>query len=286
MKKFIIILVALLLLTACSSNSNINNLNNDKKGKYQSLTIKANITNKNVAEQSYSIYLLTPGAKEIEAGKATQGGFYGPFETNDAGEITIDMENDSSIGRFIEGIGSYPPLESKKKNCLQVIITTREDIYLRNPLNKETYIEFIKNNETSTKYESYYYSTIENITIDATDKYPDGVVAISYPEATFAIKLLFNTQTNKAYTVSIYKPSDASPDGRSPFRIGRIARDFNYWETPFYKDDKMEAWGGIIVVEDFETGKEVSYEGYPKKVTFNKAGKCEQGDIIEIKILN
>jgi hypothetical protein len=67
-------------------------------------------------------------------------------------------------------------------------------------------------------------------------------------------------------------------------RIGRMARAFQYWDTPFFKDDNLKTWNGYIVVRNIDTNAEIEYEGYPKKVEFDDNGKCLEADIIEIKM--
>gem|GEM_PF-1878571 len=281
MKKVFLCLVAVLLLVGCSPGGNQTATGGDGAGEaeqsvYKTLTIQTNLTNPEAKDDYYLVYLLTPGQKATEAGEATQGGYYGPFPTDAEGKVVIELEYNLDIARLIEDEAST------KKKHLQLIVATQEDIYLRNPLNQETYIEFAEPSDDSDGYD--YYSTVESLTVDITDKYPDGVLSLTFPDATFVIKLVFDEAPVEAYEVNIYKPSDTAPDGIGSYRIGRICREFQYWDTPFFKDDCLEEWSGTIVVNACDTNERILYEGYPLRVTFGANGKCEQGDIVTVKM--
>ena len=68
------------------------------------------------------------------------------------------------------------------------------------------------------------------------------------------------------------------------YRIGRLDREFQYWDTPFFSSDSLKDWSGYIVVTDYDTNARVNYEGYPKFVEFDENGKCVEGDVIRILV--
>lgn len=56
------------------------------------------------------------------------------------------------------------------------VVTKKEDIYIRNPLNQKTIVEFVKNNSEEDYPDPEYYSKVKEIEVPFTDKYPDGVL--------------------------------------------------------------------------------------------------------------
>ncbi len=279
LKKIILFMFILVLVVGCGSKDTASDSKKGEKGEYTSFTIKTNLTNKDYQPHSYDMYLLTPGLLPTEVGQAMNDSKYGPIEVDENGEVKIELSWNNSLIPYIENP------QNTKKNHLQLVIATKEDIYLRNPLNKPTYIEFVKNKNAEPYDEFEYYAAYEKIEVDITDKYPDGVLSLTFQDATFVIRLEFEEgfEPASSYVVAIYKP-DTNGSDIGMYNLGRIARKFQYWDTPFYKTDNLKAWGGTIVVKDYSTDSIINYEGYPKKVTFNEEGKCEQGDIVRIKI--
>lgn len=242
---------------------------------YTTLTIQTHLTNPEDKDDAYLVFLIQPGSLPTEPGAAKQG--CTPFETDENGAVTIDLRYNENLAYQIE---------KSQDNSLQLVVTTQEDIYLRNPLNEETLIHFIPNDDEITSWELPYYADKEQIDVDITDKYPDGVLSLTFPDATFVIKLTFEDGyvPSDAYVVTVKKPSDTASDGIGMEGMGRICRPFQYWDTPFFVDDMMQHWSGLIVVTDFETDERVYYEGFPMQVTFDSEGRCEQGDIVTIKL--
>jgi hypothetical protein len=177
-------------------------------------------------------------------------------------------------------------IENAADNKLEVIVCTTEDIYLRNPLNEGVEVRFVENDDAESSSFVPYLSSVENVTVDFTDKYPDGVLSLTFQDATFVIKLEFddNSQKGNSYEVSIFKRDNNMPNGIGIVRIGRICRAFQYYDTPFFKDDNLANWNGFIIIKRFDNNEQVEYEGYPMELTFDINGKCEQGDIIRVKL--
>ena len=244
---------------------------------YTTLTIQTNLTNPEDKDDSYLVFLIQPGTLPTEPGAAKQG--CTPLETDENGAVTIDLRYNDNLAYQIE---------KSQDNSLQLVVTTQEDIYLRNPLNEETLVQFIPNDDEDMSWELPYYAEKGQIDVDITDKYPDGVVSLTFPDATFVIKLTFEDgyTPSDAYVVTVKKPSDTASDGIGMEGWGRICRPFQYWDTPFFVDDMMQHWSGLIVVTDFDTDERVYYEGFPMQVTFDSDGHCEQGDIVTIKLID
>ena len=282
LKKTILILFLILFVGCSSDNENTTTKKENNDETYSSITIKTNLTNPESKDDYYLVYLLPIGVKETEPGKATQSGWYGPFETDENGEVVIDLENNRDIQFYLDDDD-----ETDDANKLQVIVATKEDKYLRNPLNEETFIEFILI-ENGDEWSKMYESKTDEISIDITDEYPDGVYSLTFPDATFVIKLEFEEgyEVGKSFEVSIHKYDEDSENNIGIYRLGRISRLFQYYDTPFFEEDSLKDWSGTIVVRSYDTDEIVEYEGYPKTVSFTEEGKCEQGDIVTIKLIN
>lgn len=267
------------MLVGCGSSSNGEKDPDDvKKELLSSFTIDLNVSGDVSDDEEYLVYLLRPGILESEPGKATQSGFYGPFETVSR-KVLIDTDFNWDLDWFIEDAAS-------NNEKIHIYVTTLEDIYLRNPLNDPVEVEFVENKEEETNTTVKYGVYKESVKVDVKDAFPQGILSLTFPDATFVIKLTFASPTSEsAYEVSIHRPSDTSSNGIGMVRIGRMARSFQYWDTPFFKEDILKAWNGYIVVRNIDTNAEIEYEGYPKKVEFDENGRCKESDIIEIKIL-
>lgn len=250
----------------------------ENKG-FVSLTIKTNLLNPEEKDTAYLVYLIDPGLLDKEPGDATQSGFYGPFQTDAKGEVFIDIKTAYDLHYYIESAANHK---------MAIVVCTTEDIYLRNPLNEAMELSFVANEDADTKFLYPYLSPVESITVDFTDKYPDGVLSLAYQDATFVIKLEFdkNFQKDNSYEVSIFKRDGNMPNNIGNVRIGRICRAFQYYDTPFFKADNLAQWNGFIIVKKFDNNENVNYEGYPMEVSFDVEGKCIQGDIIRVKLKN
>lgn len=176
--------------------------------------------------------------------------------------------------------------DNKKPGYLEVFVTTKEDKYIRNPLNEKIELKFFKNDTDEPYPEIPYYSTISNITVPFTDKYPDGVISLTFQDADFVIKFEFEEgfEPQNSYETFIFWNDPNQPSGIGIVNVGRINREFQYWDTPFYKKDNLASKTGTIIVKDFNTNKQINYKEYPKVVSFDKDGNCVQGDIVKITI--
>jgi hypothetical protein len=276
MKKILLLLVIIIAITGCSSKEKEEDL-----VKYEKFTIKTELTNKESQDDAYLVYLMPVGLRDEEPGAANQSGYYGPFETDDNGEVEIDMKYNNDIAWYIKSE------DNEKPRYLEVFVTTKEDVYIRNPLNKKTEIRFIDGDTEAFLPEFAYYSSIEEITIPFTDKYPDGVLSLTSQDATFVIKFEFEDgfKPTNSYETSIVWFDENATDGLGMYRSGSINRAFQYYELPFFKTDNLASKTGTIVVKHFDTGASIAYEGYPKRISFDANGKCIEGDIVTIKIL-
>jgi hypothetical protein len=272
------IFLLVFLLVGCGySNGDDKDPVDEKKELLSVFTIDLNVSGDVSQGEEYLVYLMRPGVLESEPGKATQSGFYGPFETVSR-KVVIDTDFNWDLDWFIEDAAS-------NNEKLHIYITTKEDIYLRNPLNDPVEIEFVENTDEETNTNVKYGVYKESLKVDVVDSFPDGVLSLTFPDATFVIKLTFDTPPSEsAFEVSIHRPDDRASDGISIVRTGRMARAFQYWDTPFFISDKLEAWNGYIVVRNIDTNAVIAYEGYPKKVEFDENGICLEADIIEIRM--
>ncbi len=280
LKKILTLLLLILFVNGCGSGANQKNTENVKQEeKYDKLVIKTKVTNKE-ENGGYLVYFMHVGERREEAGEANQSAF-GPFETDDNGEYILDLKFN-----FNNDIGTYLKSgEGKEKNKLEMFIVTREDIYIRNPLNKKTIVEFIPN-ETDEPYPDYsYYSKKKEIEVSITDKYPEGVLSLTFQDSIFVIKLAFDEEIpQKSYEVSIFWSDPSKPSGIGTIRVGRISRAFQYWDTPFYKSDNLASKTGTIIIKDFDTNETVEYEDYPKTVSFDKDGNPIGDKVLKIKL--
>lgn len=291
MKKKIssIILCAILILAlfaACSDDSKKDtstttpqgtNQNTDETQGSYTLTVNLNVTNPEEKDDSYLVHMLSPGKKETETGKATQSGRSKVYETDANGTVVIDIEGDWAFRDLVE----HP--ESTKPNTLEVYVTTKEDIYIRNPLNTPTSLDFIiiYDDDAGFSYDCMFTQT--ELNLDITDKYPDGVLSLSFQDAVFVLKLAFDEPpTKNTYEVSLFVPNENTSDGIGIVRVGRLCRDFFYWDTQFYANEVRGK--RAVVITDYETDQRIPYEGFPLWLDFNDDGTCVQGDIIVVNM--
>ena len=270
-KKIIILVLSLIIISGCTSNTNT-----EEKSltKYNEFTIKTKLLNKESDDGVYNVYLMPVGLRNENPGEANQSGFYGPFKTDVNGEVKIDLSYNQDLAWYIESE------ENDKPGYLEIYITTEEDKYIRNPLNKKYEIKFIKNDSEEPYPEYPYYSSKSEFEVEFTDKYPNNVLSLTFQDATFVIKFEFEDgfEPKSSYVAGLNWTGTI-------YNSGRINREFQYWDLPFFKSDNLQNRVGTIYVKDFDTNKAISYEGEPKTLTFDENGKCHQGNIITIKIL-
>ena len=283
---FLLILI-LSLLIGCGSRSKSEDIPkvDDKKSEEVSLesssklNINLNVLNKEGEDEvdPYYVYFVVPGKKQEDLGKATQSGKSKPYLTDNKGTLVIDISEDYDLQYLI----SDP--ESSREFSLELYVTSLEDIYIRNPLNQKTVIDFdVLKDEDSDFIYDYKFLT-PNLDLDIVDKYPDGVLSLTFTDAVFVVKLNFDPPSTKtAYEVSLYLPSDKSENGIGYTRIGRLAKEFQYWDSQFYANEVTGT--RAVVISDTDTNEIIEYEGYPLWLDFNDDGTCKDGDIINIKM--
>lgn len=279
-KKLMILFTLILFVYGCGSNAINKDIENEKQGEMNDkLVIKTKVNNK-TEKGGYLIYFMHVGERNEEAGEANQSAF-GPFETEENGEYTLDLKfnYNKDVGTYLES------KEGKEKNKLEMFVVTKEDIYIRNPLNKKTIVEFIPNESEEEYPDPAYYSKEKEIEVSFTDKYPEGVLSLTFQDAIFVIKLEFDGEApKKSYEVSIFWNDPSKPDGIGIIRVGRISREFQYWDTPFYKTDNLASKTGTIIIKDFDTNETIEYEGYPKIVSFDKGGNPIGDKVVKVKL--
>lgn len=282
-KKFFVILALIFIITGCGSNNDKeNDKNKNVEGnteKNDKLIIKTKVSNK-TEKGNYLIYFMHVGERNEKKGEANQSAF-GPFETDENGEYVLDLNYN-----FDHNVGSYLKSgNNKEADKLELFIVTKEDKYIRNPLNKKTIVEFIKNDSKEEYPNPEFFSKEREIEVPFIDKYPDGVISLTFQDAIFVIKLEFEGEIpKKSYEVSIFWNDPSVPSGIGIVRIGRISREFQYWDTPFFKEDKLASKTGTIIIKDFDTNETVNYDGYPKKVSFDKDGNPIGDKIVKLRI--
>lgn len=282
-KKIMIMFALIILLSGCGSNvakDNVDNKNQNgnQNEKNSALIIKTKVTNKK-EKGGYLIYFMRVGERNEKPGFPNQSAL-GPFETDENGEYVLDLNYDLK-----KDVGSYIKRgEGKDKNKLEMFIVTKEDIYIRNPLNKKTVVEFVLNEEGDGYSEPLYYSKESEIEVSFTDKYPDGVISLPYQDAEFVVKLEFDKEPAKsAYEVSIFW-HDPKTGKMSIVRAGAMCRAFDYWDTPFTNISNYASKTGTIVIKDLDTNASVDYEGNPKTVSFDKDGNPVGDRVVRVKV--
>lgn len=285
--KILFIILILCLLIGCSNNDvsveqpglSDNEVKDKGLGEvntegFQNLEINLNVLNKD-DKDTYYVYFVIPGLKQTEPGKATKGGKSLPYETDLDGKLLIDLANDHNLRDMIMHEDNINP------GSLELYVTTTEDIYIRNPLNKETIIDFEVVEDDGFVVD--YLLNCSELNIDIEDKYPDGVLSISFPDAVFVIKLHFDQPVNKdVYEVSLFVYDERVETGIGSVRTGRLSKEFYYWETQFYENEITGK--RAVVIMDTDDNTIIEYEGYPLWLDFNEDGTCQDGDIINIKM--
>lgn len=255
-------LVLALFVSGCNSNNKKNDPEEENPvALREELVIQTkSITNKEGGE--YSIYFLHVAERNEEPGAANQWAL-GPFEVDENGKCIVDLSTNFQLD-----IKTY--LENwtgGNKNKLELFIVTKEDHYIRNPLNEKTIVEFGANSSSDPYSEPPYYAKENDLEVTFYDTFPDGVLSLTFPDATFVIKLEFEIENkHKAYEVSIHWDDSSHAGEIGIIRVGRISREFQYWDTPFFKSDNLAGKSGKIVIVDFDTDERIPYLGYPKTV--------------------
>ncbi|MBN2795945.1 MAG: hypothetical protein JXR88_11105 [Clostridia bacterium] len=288
MKRIIIwvsLLCFVLLMTGCNKNVNDNlkneeqtnvttinqkttdeSVNNDSEGAsgLRSVTIHTDWLNPDDGDGPFKVYLVKPDA-EIGVEQAYQAWKYGPLDLDDQGNVLIDLETNYDL---------WDMIGSNEEHQLRIVVTSEEDIYLRNPLNEAQYLEFVTNDNEDELYLCEYFASKEIVDVPFTSGYPEGVVSLTFRDAIFVLKVVKAEGSDplKSYVVSIVDDQ---------YSIGRISRAFQYYDTPFFEGENMSA-SGRVMVKDYDTDEEIKYEGYPMSLSFDENGRCTSGDIIKL----
>lgn len=239
---------------------------------YENLTINSTLTNE-VESHAYHLYFVAKDSLTTDANTNDDIEKVGPIEPNSKGQYRVSMQLNWDLYNLIDSNG----------NELQAVIVESSDIYLLNPLNKKTIVEFVKNEDESTKDNYEYYAKDSSIDVSFTDAYPEGVYSLQYRDATFVIKLKFKQgydSKGPSYQVGIMPTHNTSLS-----TVSMTTSPSKYYDTAFYEKDGLANWKGNIIVTD-SNGEEVIYEGYPKKIEFDSNGKCKEGNIVTISIDN
>lgn len=259
--KVFFIFTLFCLITGCNQNKiNLNTKCYDK----------ININLKNNKKDDYLLFLIAPGTLPNSSEALPTIDYVGPIKGNDSFEIDLKYNWDL-----------YQLLEKTDDNKLQVVITDSEDIYMLNPLNKDTFIDFDLNTDTSKENE--YFSKVDKLSISVKDGYPKDVYSLHYKDANFVIKLDFVNGYDE--NSPIYEVGIKFDDNKINF-LGMTTRPSKYYEVPFYKEDNLANKSGTIIVTNKATNKEVIYDDYPLKVKFDKDGNCNLGNLVKVKIDN
>lgn len=240
-------------------------------GYYEKVIVKTNLTNPDERDSMYYLYLVIPNTLTTVTEDAMSVKKVGPYKSDENGQFEIDLKHNFDIGSLIAKLDD-------DSTTLQVVVTSVEDIYMLNPLNDEdTYIEFVKNEDGETLYEYEYYSKVSNLDIDITDSYPNGVYSLHFRSADLIIKLVFPD----GYKVNSpsYQINLVNEDGRT---LGGNTRPSQYYEYPYYTENDIKNWNATISVKNLSTNEEIIYDDYPKVVTFDSNGNCNEGHIIYI----
>ena len=267
MKKFILLLL-ILFLVGCSKGSTLEEENIVEEGAFEKIFIDIDLENEQTDE--YYVFLVKPGTLGKD-GKATRiTDFYGPVEVEDF-KAELDLIFNDKVTYLLD------ELDEKK---LQLVITTKEDFLIRNPLNEETFVYFEKKDEISG-----YFSTKEKFDVSIIDKYPDGVLSLPWPEADFVVKLKFKDgiTPRHSYGVRIREFSDRTPSGLGLLIKGSpLSNESNYYNAVFYSE-YLKGFAGVLEIEG-QQPKTVDYEGNPLTLRFDEFGKHIGDDVIEITI--
>ena len=268
MKKLLIVLI-MLLLTGCFAKEKAEEKKEEKAemGSYETISVDVNLLNEQTDE--YYLFLVKPGTIGQDGVATSISDFVGPFEIE---EFKVELElSKSNIRKLLDGAAELK---------LQLVITTREDHLIRNPLNEEMFISF-----EADEFMLNYLSTQENFKIDIVDKYPDGVLSLPFPDADFVIKLKFKDgiTPRHSYNVGIREVMASSPTGLGVLRMGApLSNKGNYYNAVFYSQN-MKNYVGVLEIEG-EVLQKVSYEGSPLRIEFDENGKPKGNSVIEVII--
>lgn len=242
---------------------------------YDNITINTSLTNEESKDDKYYLFLVIPNTLTDNAESNKNIDYIGPIESDSSLKFNIDLKYNWDL---------FSLLKKTTDNKLQLVVTTTEDIYMLNPLNKDETITFYVNQDNDTKNDYEYYSKIDSKDISITDRFEDNTYSLHFKDAKFVIKLKFLNgydENSPTYEVGI---TNSSTDGLS-YVSSNTGPNF-YYEVPFYEKDNLNNWKGTIKVINLNTNEEVIYQDYPKTISFNNDGVCNEGNIVDIIISN
>lgn len=268
MKKFFIILIAtVFLLSGCTK------ANTSATTMYSDITVSTTITNEESKDEKYYLFLVIPGTLTDSAESNKNIDFIGPIESDSYLKFNIDLKYNWDL---------FSLLKKTSDNKLELIVTTIEDIYMLNPLNETETLTFYVNKDENTKNDYEYYLKTDIMDISITDRFKDGVYSLHFKDAKFVIKLKFPNgynQNSPSYEVGI---TNNGNDGLN-YVSSNTSPSF-YYEVPFYEKDNLNNWKGTVKVINTTTNEEVIYQDYPKNISFDENGNCNEGNILDIII--
>ncbi len=241
----------------------------NKNGLYEKIYVDVDLQNDQSDE--YYLFFVKPGTVGTNGDATSLANFFGP----------IEIENFKTEVEFMYNTGVNNLLDELDEKKLQLVITTREDHLIRNPLNEETFIYFEKDEELF----SNYLPTQEKFEMPIVDKYPDGVLSLPWPDADFVIKLRFKEgiTPRSSYGVRIREFSDSTSSGLGLFAPGSpLSNRGNYYNAVFYSEN-MKGFAGVLEIEGQQPNT-VMYEGQPLTIKFDEDGKPIGDDVIEVVI--
>ena len=294
MKKILILLMVLVLLLAgCSEGNSGDSDSADPKAKgkadsgnertessnrgengedalYEKIYIDVDLQNEQTDE--YYLFFVKPGTVGTGGDPTESRNFYGPIEIENF-KAEVEVAHEAGISNLLDELD---------ENKLQLVITTREDFLIRNPLNQDNFIYFEKDEEMPWAD----FATKERFTIPIVDKYPDGVLSLAWQDADFVVKLRFKegVEPRESYLVRIRKLDETTTSGFGAYSVGApIVRRTQYYNAPFYSEN-LKGFTGILEIEGEQTHA-IMYEEYPLTLRFDEDGKHIGDDVIEVVII-
>ena len=269
MKKMVLGLI-IFMLAGCGGgggNQELKDVSDDNQ-LYEKVYVDINLQNEQTDE--YYLFLVKPGKIGTDGAPTSTNDFYGPIAVEDF-QAKIEVVYNSGIERLLEAID---------EDYLQLVVTTREDFLIRNPLNEEVLIYFDGEDWRSP------LATEEKFVIDIVDKYPDGVISLPWPEADFVVKLNFKEgiTPRHSYSVCLRQVDLTRPGGITVLCLGApLSNESNYYNAVFYSEG-LENYIGLIEIIGQQPNR-VSYADEPIQVEFDRFGKPIGDSVVEVTII-
>ncbi|MBQ7645963.1 MAG: hypothetical protein IJS94_01720 [Clostridia bacterium] len=228
---------------------------------------------------SFSISVTSPKAKRylihfIKEGVSVANAYassesFITFPCGADSELTLDLKKE---------FDSFASI-MKRSSDIKIVVSSEDDPFIRNPLSEpyDLRLYVVEGEDGAPVIMSPEISVSLNV---LPDKESSGI-SLAFPNASFIVKLDVSGSGREIQDDTKFEVFLAdSADGK---RIGRVCRGFNYWEAPFYKSEIASKTLDLIIKE-FGSDKELSYENSPMTFTFNENGLCSQGSVIRVKL--